>query len=109
MPPCFTECVLDSKIYSLKAIKNAAYDLMNKGFFTIENQPPDRIKIIITAKIPSDDINRLSEIYKNSVLDHQIRIDIESDYKVLREIIVAQAFEPCDNLKEIIAGITHEG
>jgi His-Xaa-Ser system protein HxsD len=99
------DLVLNCKIYSLKAIKNAAYEFLNTAFITISEVSSDEIAINFSLKLTSEDLPSLVNKFKNSALDHQLRIDTENDYKVIREIIVAQAFEPCDNIKEIVSAI----
>ncbi len=44
----------------------------------------------------------MSSDFIRHALDHQIRLDVGKDYKLIREMIVAQAFEPVDNLEEVV-------
>ena len=44
----------------------------------------------------------------NNLLDHQVRLEVSQEFKIIREMIVAQAFEPCDNLKDIVDTFTSE-
>src|SRR3990167_2096412 len=87
----------DSNVYSLKAIKNASYDFTNKCGIQIETQSSDKVLVYLTPKLNEPEcIDLLAVDFKNHVLDHQIRIEVSNDFKLIREMIVAQAFEPCD-------------
>lgn len=99
----------DPSVYCLKAIKNAAFDSRNKAGFHIETGPSGKILVWITFKVKEpDSIKSLELDFKNDVLDHQIRIEVGDEFKLIREMIVAQAFEPCDNLEEIIDTLSNE-
>jgi His-Xaa-Ser system protein HxsD len=94
----------DPAVYSLQAIKNAAYDFTSKAFIEIETAHNGFITANIRAKSEQAS-DSIADEFKNQVLDHQIRIDTNKEYKTIREMIVAQAFEPCDNLIDIIRSI----
>jgi len=97
---CFLE--LDSNIYSKDAIKLAIYDYSDNYYFKL-TKDSTKYKIIITPKRNEDSfIDNLIAKFEQTVLDYDIRLKIEKDFKVLREIILAQAFAPCDNLEEIL-------
>ena len=96
----------DPGIYSIKAIKNATYDYTDKAWIKIKSKSNEKILVYIRPKLHDlKDINSLIMDFENHVLDHQIRLEVSNDFKVVREMIVAQAFEPCDNLKEIIDAV----
>jgi His-Xaa-Ser system protein HxsD len=91
---------LDSKIYSLQAIKRSSYDFTDRCFITLGSSEPGKISLTVAMRetATSDTVQELM----NSILDHQIRSDLEQEFGDLRTIIVAQAFSPCSNIKEII-------
>lgn len=96
----------DSNVYSLQAVKNAAYDYNAKAWFHIRLNEKGKIIVSVTPK--SEISETLQSDFINHVLDHQVRIDVSGEFKIIREMIVAQAFEPCDNLKEIVETLIHE-
>lgn len=99
----------DSSVYSLKAVKNAAFDCSDKASFQIETVPSGKILVSIAPKLKDSEFIESFEMdFKSHVLDHQIRIEVSDEFKLIREIIVAQAFEPCDNLEEIIDTLSNE-
>ena len=94
---------LPAEIYSVKAVQRAAYDLGDAVQANIESGKNGLIDI--SFKVTSDDDCQNDEFisgFKQSALDHQVRIDTETEFKTIRQILVAQAFFPCSNLKELI-------
>ena len=99
----------DSKIVSAEAIKRAAYDYGSMASFDIANKSGGLIRAKIDLmKTTSLEPNEFIQQFRVRVLDHQIRIENFREFKVLREIIVAQAFAPCENLVEIVKKLEHE-
>ena len=91
---------LNSSVYSITAIRNALFGHSDKFFIKI-NEDNLQIVVEVMAKDGSSDFP-VHDFY-NNLLDCQIRLDTEKEFKVIREMIVAQAFEPCDNLKDVIS------
>jgi len=93
----------DSNIYSASAVKRAAYELSNSTNVEIKLIEDRTIRVVISMNnLNVTDSEKFIRDFRDLVSDHQIRLDVEEDYRVIRQIIVAQAFQPCDNLKEII-------
>lgn len=96
------DIVLDTRVYSLEAIRAAIYDISNECAASIS------IKEINTALIRLELINHVTDpeqIARNFrcfTNDHQLRLDINAKTYKIREIILAQAFAPCENIGEII-------
>lgn len=81
------EYVFDARIYSLEAVKRAAFDASGENKFNIEMHG-DNIKVFsLNGSI--DNLN-----FSNSVLDHQLRIEAENKFGYIRAILVAQAVAP---------------
>ena len=99
----------DQTIYTLKAIKRAISDFSDKANSIIENTSQGKVQVLISPiqnkLFNSDDIEK---DFKNLVSDHQINIEVEEDFKDIRQIIVAQAFFPCDNLEKVMNEIDHD-
>jgi His-Xaa-Ser system protein HxsD len=93
---------LDSSIYSLPAIMNASYEYSEKATIEVEKISEKQVRISLIPK--SDGYSTLTLInnFKNLLIDHQVRIMTSQDYHTIREIIVAQAFQPCENIEDII-------
>ena len=100
--------VLDGNIYSIKAVKNAAYDFTDRAWIRLETQKNNVLSISIKPKNPDSSLRFLKYDFINHALDHQIRIDVGKEFKTIREMIVAQAFEPCENLDEVTEHLLNE-
>ena len=84
---------MSSKIYSIKAITHATYKFTDKCYINITT---DQDNIIVHFK-PKEDGVLLEEVacdFSNEVIDQQVRIDVENDFKGIREEIVKKAFSP---------------
>lgn len=97
----------DAKVYSLEAIKNASYDFTEKATIVIEAASAGRIQVNFKVPVSISEATPDSLIseFIRLVTDHQIRVDVGRDYKLVREMIIAQAFEPVDNLDIIVSKI----
>lgn len=100
--------VLDCNFYSIQAVKNAAYDFTDRVWIHLETKENNDLSISIKPKNPESSTHLLKFDFINHVLDHQIRIDVGKKFKTIREMIVAQAFEPCENLDEITEHLLNE-
>ena len=92
-----------SECFSLKAIKRAIYDLTNRINIEIDSRTDqETITKVIIDDSSLEKRNKLENKFKRAVQDHQLFIEVEEDYKNIRQLTVAQAFFPCDNLDEIV-------
>ena len=94
---------LSLNVYSITAIKRAAFDLNDKFNIAIKTRNAEEVQITITQRDTCLEVNQeLVSLFEQLVRDHQLRIELEKQYNVIRKIIIAQAFQPCDNLREIL-------
>ena len=94
----------DLKAISINALKNAAYSFLGDYEFQFKTSGTN-VQVTITPLKNGLIQPDIASIYRNAALDHQIRIETEKDYRVIMEMIVAQAFEPCDNVDELVQKI----
>ncbi|MHC1743946.1 MAG: His-Xaa-Ser system protein HxsD [Syntrophobacteraceae bacterium] len=94
---------LDTRVCSLEAIKNASYDFSDKAesFIEVISDAKTRVRLEALENSPSSNDCLVNE-FLGLALDHQVRLDVAKDYKLIREMIVAQAFEPVDNLDQVV-------
>jgi His-Xaa-Ser system protein HxsD len=96
----------DTSIYCLEAIKNASYDFTDRADITIKTLSSQRIQVCLRPLDARGILEvSLASSFTRNVLDHQVRLDVAKDYKLIREMIVAQAFEPVDNLKQVMGTV----
>ena len=90
----------DAGIYSEQAVKSAIYDLDIIAHISKNDNNTKIIQVKILAS--NDTISTLRQKIFKTVLDHQIRIDVEKESGTLKKLILAQAFFPCDNLDQLL-------
>ena len=98
----------DSNCYSVEAITFAAYDFMARASIKIKKLENKTLVYIMHKDHTENDLDKISSDFNDSVLDHQTRFLINNEFRLIREIIVAQAFQPCDDIKDILNAIKNE-
>lgn len=94
---------LDTAIYSLPAIMNAAYDYAEKGTVDVAKLSDHQVRVSLTPKLRDSPLTpTFIDEFRNLLVDHQVRVTVSQDCRVIRGIIVAQAFQPCENVEEVI-------
>jgi len=94
--------IVDTRIYSLVAINAAAYPFLSDYHILIT--PKDNrssVVIIFEAKLLERDIIADLKEFCNSLLDHQVRVQLDASNGKIRDLIVAHAFSPIDLQNEI--------
>lgn len=92
----------DPVIYSIQAIRNSAYDFTDRAWIFIEETNENKIYVSLKLKNLDTPLGLIKDNFINNVLDHQVRVSVENEFKAIREMIVAQAFEPCANLNDVL-------
>lgn len=94
--------IVDKTLYNPIAINSAAYPFT--GAYHILVTPGENrssVVVIFEAKVEGSDINADMKEYCNSLLDHQIRAQLDATNGKIRDLIVAHAFSPIDLQKEV--------
>jgi His-Xaa-Ser system protein HxsD len=92
---------LDGTVYSIEAVRRTAYDLAENGHFLISQTG----KTILVNQLQYSNENKENfqwHLFVKTALDHQLRIDAEREFGLIRNLLITQAMEPCNNLKEIL-------
>jgi His-Xaa-Ser system protein HxsD len=95
----------DSRVYSIDAVRAASYDFWKTSETTISTSDS---AVIVGFTCDPEQISNHESHFRQLVLDHQVRIEVFNRTKAIREMIVAQAFAPVENLSEIVEGATLE-
>lgn len=95
------DIILDTKIYSLEAIRAAIYDMaiICNTDVTLNK---DTAHICFDFFDDNTSLTQTISKFRSLANDHQLRIDINKKTYKIREIILAQAFAPCENIGEIL-------
>jgi His-Xaa-Ser system protein HxsD len=100
-----THINIDSAHYSPEAVRAACVDLWKHAETQLEHVG-SQVKITFhNSKLPA---SQLHSKFRQLILDHQTRLDLEKKTGTIRELIVTQAFAPCDNLQEVLDRIRNE-
>lgn len=90
----------DSQVYSIDALKRTCCEFNDNMLINIITNR--KRYIVAIENVSENNIADVEKSFKCSLLDNQIRIDTEKQFKTTRELILAQAFAPCENLDEIV-------
>jgi His-Xaa-Ser system protein HxsD len=100
---------LNESLYSREAVLRAAYWFTDRCYLYITRPEPDLFRVQFKSKLRKSDlvVEKLDEIageFLNSLLDHQIRQDIEAQTGRIRELLVAKAFAESGVLEDTPPG-----
>jgi His-Xaa-Ser system protein HxsD len=100
---------VNESVYSRDAVLRTAYWFTDRCYVHITRPEPGFFRIRFKAKASKSDlaVQVLEEVageFLNSLLDHQIRQDIESQTGRIRELLVAKAFAEAGVLEDIPPG-----
>jgi His-Xaa-Ser system protein HxsD len=96
-------------VYSRDAVLRTAYWFTDRCYLFITRPGPGFLRVQFKARALKSDlvVEALQEVageFLNSLLDHQIRQDIESQTGRIRELLVAKAFAEAGVLEDIPPG-----
>jgi His-Xaa-Ser system protein HxsD len=96
---------LDEGIYSRDAVLRTAYWFTDRCYLYIARPELGSLRVQFKPKASNPDVavSSLEETageFLNSLLDHQIRRDIESETGSIRELLVAKAFAEAGMLED---------
>jgi His-Xaa-Ser system protein HxsD len=100
---------LNESVYSRDAVLRTAYWFTDRCYLYIARPSPGLFRVQFKPKAPKSDlvVETLEEVageFLNSLLDHQIRHDIESQTGRIRELLVAKAFAEAGALEDTPPG-----
>lgn len=88
-------------IYSLEAVHAATYQFTESYNVLIAPNVDNSVTIIFETKGKAIDINEDLKDFATSLIDHQVRLQLDRTNGKIRDLIVAHAFSPFDLKKEI--------
>lgn len=93
---------LDVHLYSRDAILNTAYLFTNKCHIDLRSYGDTTAEVIFTLKPNSElELDTIAKDFLNELIDQQLRVNIGQETKVIKELIVKEAFAPLDTMKEV--------
>ncbi|HEV2292255.1 MAG TPA: His-Xaa-Ser system protein HxsD [Tepidisphaeraceae bacterium] len=94
---------LELAVYSLAAIKKAAYRLGDRCHVRIATTREDTVVVHLTPKRSIDNARFLAGEFQNELLDQDLREIVAQETEAIRNLLLAQAFSPlvdCDGGSE---------
>lgn len=95
--------IIDSSLYDLEAIHAASYAFTNTYHILATCKSGTSVTVIFELKNKTSrrDIPEDIKEFVNTVIDHQVRLQLDRANGKIRDLIVAHAFSPLDLKKEI--------
>jgi His-Xaa-Ser system protein HxsD len=84
--------LVDEAVYSKDAVLRAAYWFTDRCNISISSEGPGRLKVSFASKDGASSVDDLVAEFNNSLIDHQLRVELDRETRPLRELIVAKAF-----------------
>lgn len=85
--------LVDSRIYSLEAVYDAAYNFLDKAYILLEGDPEDVIKVRLKSKEDSNEetLEKLANEFFNELINTGLRREISQKNQNIREYMVSAA------------------
>lgn len=91
---------IDISIYDIEAIHAASYAFIDWYHILIEPKTDKSAIVLFEAKDKTRNLTEDIKDFINSLIDHQVRLQLEKTNGKIRDLIVAHAFSPLDLKKE---------
>jgi len=88
------ECIrvkIDTGIFRLSAIKKAAYRLGSHYYIQLEKTTDKYIDVILQPK-DAKILQNASGVFRNEILDQELREIVAEETKLIRDLLLAQVF-----------------
>ena len=92
---------IDTSIYNKEAIHAATYQFTCNYHILITPNAFNSVTVIFEAKDKARDVSADLKDFADSLIDHQVRLQLDKANGKIRDLIVAHAFSPLDIKKEI--------
>ena len=104
-------CVsVDTSVYSLEALFRVCYAFTDRCYLFLQPEESSPvIRVRITRKSPDCDMTTLAGEFSNELINQRVRLQIASETRSIRELIVAQAFAEADLLDRSLSESDYVG
>lgn len=93
--------IVNTGIYSIEAIHAATYQFTDSYHVLVTPNDDNSVVVIFEGKEKNRDINEDLKAFANSLIDHQVRLQLDKSNGKIRDLIVKYAFSPFDLKKEV--------
>ncbi|MDQ3803556.1 MAG: His-Xaa-Ser system protein HxsD [Acidobacteriota bacterium] len=93
-------CVcVDTAVYSQEALFRVCYAFTDRCYLFLQPEEGSSVvKVMFTRKTADCDLPTLAGEFSNELINQKVRLQIASETRAIRELIVAQAFAEADLL-----------
>ncbi len=99
--PAQANLTIDTSLYDIEAIHAATYQFTGSYHVLITPNADNSVTVIFEAKDKARDVSEDLKDFANSLIDHQVRLQLEKTNGKIRDLIVTHAFSPLDLNKEM--------
>jgi His-Xaa-Ser system protein HxsD len=94
--------IIDTSLYELEAINAASYAFTSNYHILVTHKSGTSVTVIFELKNKASrrDVPEDIKEFINTVIDHQVRLQLDRANGKIRDLIVAHAFSPLDLHKE---------
>lgn len=86
-------------LYSLEALFRVCYLFTDRCYlFLNQSEGSPEVEVRFTRKTPDSDLNAIAGEFSNELINQKVRLDIATETRAIRELIVTQAFTEADLL-----------
>ncbi len=95
--------IIDTSLYDRDAINAASYAFTNNYHILVSRKDNASVTVIFELKNKTSprEISEDIKDFVNTVIDHQVRLQLDRVNGKIRDLIVAHAFSPFDLKKEL--------
>ncbi len=83
---------IDTSIFSKQAIMNTSYWYTDRIFISFQDESDKKINIKFQKRNNKIDLDMIINEFKNDLIDHELRVKLNKEFKLIREEIVNRAF-----------------
>lgn len=87
---------VSTSIYALEAVHAATYNFIDRYHVLTTPEAEGSVIVVFEAKEKGGNIEEDLKEFANTLLDHQVRLQLDRTNGKVRDLIVAHAFSPMD-------------
>ena len=88
--------VVDLSVYREEALFRTCYLFTDRCYLFLDPAGPGQIRVRFRKRDPLASLMRIVGEFGNELINQRIRLDLAEETRVIRELIVAQAFAEAD-------------
>lgn len=94
--PSEQQLTIDLRLYGLEAIFRACYAFTDRCYLFLRDAGQSQITAVFRKRQSPKTLEALMEEFANELINQHLRVQLSAETRVIREMIVAQAFAEAD-------------